>query len=100
MSPQISQHTAVASGSATALDPVGTRPILLTVDQFSERNPAFSAAAIRNLIFKADVRQSSRGAIQGNGLIEAGAVLRIGRKVLIDEGRFYDWVREANRARE
>lgn len=66
--------------------------LVLTVRQFSERNPAFSEAAIRNLVFKADSRHSSRGEIQGNGLIEAGAVIRIGRKVLIDEEAFFAWV--------
>ena len=60
--------------------------------QFAERNPAFSQAAIRNLIFKADPGHSSKGDIPGNGLIEAGAIIRIGRKVLIDEACFFEWV--------
>lgn len=71
-------------------------PVLLTVEQFSERNPAFTQPALRNLIFKADSRQSSRGEVPGNGLLEAGAILRIGRKVLVDEERFFDWVRQQN----
>lgn len=58
---------------------------IFTVRQFSERNPAFTELAVRNLIFKA-----SRA--PGNGLIEAGAIVRIGRKVLIDEVAFFKWV--------
>ncbi len=63
-----------------------------TVRQFSERNPAFTEPSVRNLVFKADSRESSLGRIQGNGLIEAGAIVRIGRKVLISEQRFFAWV--------
>lgn len=71
-----------------------TAPAVFTVEQFAQRNPAFTAAALRNIIFKAEPRHTSRGEIPGNGLIECGAVLRLGRKVLIDEGRFYGWLRE------
>ncbi|MCG5073048.1 hypothetical protein [Paraburkholderia tagetis] len=66
---------------------------LRTVQQFSERHPAWTEAALRNLIFKAEARESSRGTIPGNGLIECGAIVRIGRKVLIDEAPFFAWVR-------
>ena len=66
---------------------------LFTVDQFAERQPAFTKPALRNLIFKAGVRQTSRGEIPGNGLIECGAIVRLGRKVLIDEARFLGWIR-------
>jgi hypothetical protein len=68
------------------------RRVVLTVSQFSERNPAFSESALRNLIFKADERLGANGPIPSNGLIEAGAIVRIGRKVLIDEARFFDWI--------
>jgi hypothetical protein len=68
------------------------RPIYLTVDQFSERNPAFTAPALRNLIFKAGERECSRGPIAGNGLAEAGAIIRLGRRVLLDEAKFLAWV--------
>jgi hypothetical protein len=69
---------------------------LHTVAQFPVAHPAFTEAALRNLIFKAERRHSSNGEIPGNGLIEAGAIVRIGRKVLIDEDRFFDWVRQQN----
>ena len=70
-----------------------------TTKQFSNKYPAFTEPALRNLIFKAERRQSTRGEIPGNGLIEAGAIVRIGRKVLIDEERFFEWVRQQNEAR-
>ena len=63
-----------------------------TVRQFSERNPAFTEPSVRNLVFKADSREYSFGTIPGNGLLEAGAIIRIGRKVLIHEERFFAWV--------
>ena len=68
------------------------KPNLKTVEQFSNDNPAFTQAAIRNLIFKAEPRRTTKGVIPGNGLIECGAIKRIGRKVLIDEAQFYEWV--------
>ena len=74
------------------------RPIYLTVNQFSCENPAFSPSALRNLIFKADERVSTNGVIAGNGLSQAGAIIRIGRKVLINEPKFYAWVESHNRA--
>lgn len=80
------------STSTAALPDPTPRPVYLTVGQFSQRNPAFTPAAMRNLIFKADERESTQGKIPGNGLIQAGAIVRIGRKVLIVESRFFDWV--------
>ena len=74
--------------------PIEQRPTYKTVEQFSNDNPCFTPSSLRNLIFKADERQSSNGAIAGNGLLEAGAIIRIGRKVLIDETRFYAWVQK------
>lgn len=71
-----------------------------TVRQFQNAHPAFTEAALRNLIFKAERRHSSNGEVPGNGLIEAGAIVRIGRKVLIDEDCFFDWVRQQNGGRQ
>jgi len=65
-----------------------------TVAQFCNENPAFTQAAMRGLIFKAESRITHEGTKPGNGLIEAGAIIRIGRRVLIDEARFFEWVRQ------
>jgi hypothetical protein len=73
---------------------------LHTVAQFHAAHPAFTAAALRNLIFKAESRHSTNGEIPGNGLLEAGAIVRLGRRVLIDEDRFFHWVRDQNKSGE
>jgi hypothetical protein len=99
MNVHASQHILdTAQSSSAALTALPMRMAYWTVEQFSERNPAFTTPALRNLIFKAETRQSSRGKIPGNGLIEAGAIVRIGRRVLIEEFGFFEWVRRQNEA--
>lgn len=67
---------------------------LLTVRQLADRHKAFSEPSIRALILNAEDRQNSRGErIPGNGLAEAGAIVRVGRRVLIDEQIFLAWAR-------
>jgi hypothetical protein len=65
---------------------------LSTVRQFSKKYPAFSQGSLRNLIHLSTDRYSSMGKIPGNGL--AIALIRIGRKLLIDEVRFFQWIEE------
>ena len=68
---------------------------LFTVSQFAERRPAWSEPALRDLILNSADRQNSRGErIPGNGLAEAGAIVRVGRRVLIDEQAFFQWIAE------
>jgi hypothetical protein len=68
---------------------------LRTVEQFSARWPAWTEPSMRNLILNADDRLNSRGErIPGNGLAEAGAIVRVGRRVLIDEQAFFRWIAE------
>jgi len=57
-------------------------PTLLTVAQFSQKHPAFPIGGLRYSIFNE----------HQNGLAESGAIIRNGRKVLIDETKFFDWV--------
>lgn len=57
-------------------------PTFLTVRQFSELQPAFPATSLRHLIFDADK----------NGLNKAGAIKRVGKKVIIDSEKFIAWV--------
>ncbi|SCY38235.1 hypothetical protein [Nitrosospira sp. Nsp13] len=71
-------------------------PALFTVKQFAERNLAFSESALWNIRFKSKPRQSSRGPIETNGA--ASAFVTIGRKVLVDEKAFFEWVRQQNEA--
>ena len=58
---------------------------LLDVHQFVERNPAFTNGGVRYLLFN-----------RGPELESVGAVIRFGRRVLIDEVRMIDWLRQGN----
>lgn len=61
-----------------------TGRILLTVRQFSEKHPAFTQGSLRNLIFNA----------KQNGF--DAALVRVGRRVLIDEAAFFDVIARQN----
>jgi hypothetical protein len=72
---------------------------LLTVPQFASRFPAWTQAGLRALILNSDDRVNSRGErLAGNGL--APAILRVGRKVLIDEHAFFAWIVEQQKRRK
>lgn len=74
----------------------GTGP-WLTIKQTSEAEPAFSEPAIRNYVFHATRRKSSKGEIPGNGL--GPYVRRLGRKVLIDLAGFRWWIKAGPKSR-
>ena len=57
-------------------------PIFLTVKQFSEKHPAFPIGGLRHRIFHE----------QTNGLKKSGAIIRNGRRVLINEEKFFVWL--------
>lgn len=97
MQTQTAQQTGNTHAMRAAFADPAPRQTLFTVEQFAAAQPAFTCAALRNLIFKAEPRHSSKGEILGNGLLECGAIVRIGRKVLIDEARFFAWVQEQQR---
>ena len=61
-----------------------------TVRQFAQRNQAFSEPSMRSMIYDASPNKFNKGKV--NGLIEAGAIIRIGHKVIINEDRFFAWV--------
>lgn len=67
---------------------------LFTVDEFVKL-PEFSyltKSSLRHLIFNSRPRYSAGGEkIGGNGLVEAGAIIRLGRRVLIDAAKFREW---------
>lgn len=62
---------------------------LLTVKQFVEKYTAFKLGGVRNIIFYGDQ----------NGLFESGAACRLGRKVLIDVPKFFEWVKTSPNTR-
>lgn len=67
---------------------------LFTVSQFSNKHKAFTPGSLRWLIFNSKNRESTNGAIQGNGMGEA--IVRVGRRVLIDEYKFFKWINSQN----
>ena len=60
----------------------------LSVQQFTKKHQAFTVGGMRSLIFNE----------HQNGLAKSGAIIRIGRKVLIDENLFFSWVQSQNKA--
>jgi hypothetical protein len=53
----------------------------------------------RALIFNAEDRINSKGErFSGNGLIECGAIRRVGRRVLVNPAKFFSWVEAHGRA--
>lgn len=58
------------------------KPNLKTVKQFCQENPAFAVGGVRWQIFNE----------QTNGLAQSGAIIRIGRKVLVDEDKYFKWI--------
>ncbi len=75
---------------------------LLLVRQLSSNHPAFTENAIRALIYASKSRKRSASKsgvadIPGNGL--AHAIIKLGRRVLIDEQAFLEWVNSHAMAR-
>lgn len=59
---------------------------LLTVRQFSQKHPAFPEGGLRYSIFHSE----------NNGFSKC--IRRIGRKVLLDESKVFEWIDEQNNA--
>lgn len=77
------------------------QPRLATVSELPSKSGYswLTQAAMRHLIFKATPRKNSKGeAIPTNGLIECGAIIKLGRKVLVDLDRFDQWVEQHRQA--
>jgi len=56
--------------------------LIFTFKQFVTRHPCVKKGGLRFQIFQA----------KKNGLEESGALLRIGRKILIDEPKYFGWI--------
>jgi hypothetical protein len=70
-------------------------PTLSTVKNLPSFYPAvgLTIAAVHGQIFKAQDRFDSKGRkIPGNGLAASGAIIRRGRKVLIDVEKYGAWL--------
>ena len=60
----------------------------LTVQQFTVKHPAFTLGGLRNQIFNEAT----------NGLAKSGAIVRNGRRVLINEPKYFNWLEAQNKA--
>ena len=68
-------------------------PRLFTLPKFAEKHSSFTTlSALTNQVFKAYSRQSTKGKIAGNGMAEYGVIVRIGRRILIDEDAYFRWL--------
>jgi hypothetical protein len=88
-------HAEPATASATAFVQMPPAITWLTVAQMAVKYPAWSENSLRALIFAskdrvAAARKGTQNIIPGNGL--AAAIRRVGRRVLINEKEFLDWV--------
>lgn len=80
---------ALTAANAAATPWLATVDIAATVYSDAGKTPS----AIRADVFKAEDRLNSRGErIPGNGLAAHGAVIRRGRKVLIDVRAYGNWL--------
>lgn len=62
----------------------------IPVTQWPHKWP--TQGAWRAMVFNAGARKTSKGTIKGNGLLEAGVIRRVGRRVLVNPARFFGWV--------
>ena len=68
-----------------------TVPRLFTIPQFVDAHPAFSVSGIRAWILASKPHRDRKGvACPSNGFDTA--VVRAGRKILIDEEKFFAWL--------
>ncbi len=61
---------------------------LFTVSQFCEKHKCFTQGAMRWHLFNA----------ANNGLAVTGAIIRVGRRVYIDEDLFFSWINSSPEA--
>ena len=61
---------------------------LLTVNQFVEKHQFATFGGLRHLIFYSDTNGFSK------------VIKRIGRRILLDESAFFEWIEENNKNKE
>ncbi|WP_367155627.1 hypothetical protein [Methylomonas sp. HYX-M1] len=68
--------------ASTHTTPNCDNTLYLTVELFNKKHPAFPVGTLRHYIFYKE----------SNGLQKAGAIFKMGRKVLIKESAFFEWI--------
>ncbi len=94
MNTSTQQETKIETSHAVnSVFPYTRQRRIFTITKFSERHSDFiTKSALTNDVFKAKPRHSSKGEIPGNGMLDFGVIVRIGRKVLIDEDAYFRWL--------
>jgi hypothetical protein len=88
-------NPAAAAAPAISGSAIPATPWLVTIKIAAEifADADETESAIRANVFKAEDRLNSRGErIAGNGLAAHGAIIRRGRKVLLDVNRYGNWL--------
>lgn len=65
-------------------------PYWLTIKLLAQKEPAFTEASLRAIVFNAEDRKSTRGIINGNGM--KPHIRRVGARVLINHTGFLSWI--------
>ena len=58
----------------------------LTINQLTEQHPCFTKGGMHHYVFNSKF----------NGLDKSGAIKRVGRRILIDVERFFQWIEDQN----
>lgn len=90
-------HQATTTAATPTIPPTMAAPVapnqFVTIKQLALLRPAFTEAALRDIAFKADDRENSRGEIiEGNGSGAAGVWIKLGAKRLADLPAFDRWI--------
>lgn len=79
-------NIATATTAAIQTEAVQSARLYLTVQQFNQKHPAFPVGTLRHQIFNEET----------NGLKKSGAIVRNGRRVLINEPKYFAWLESQN----
>lgn len=71
---------------------------ILTLQQLSQKYPAFGVNTLRWFVYCSVHRASSKGEIRGNGFAEC--MIRVGRRIYINEMKFLNWLYEQKQMHE
>jgi hypothetical protein len=66
-----------------------SNPSFSTPKQFCEKNPWETIGGLRHKIFHS----------KNNGLDESGAIVRVGRKILINDPKYFSWIEGGQKGR-
>ena len=86
MTPNNQTNTATTNAAAMQPGVIQTAWAYLTIQQFNQKHPAFPVGTLRHQVFYEE----------NNGLKKFGAIVRNGRRVLINEPKYFEWLEAQN----